>query len=80
MVSDCGALVTGLLLGFVHPSLDAQTAPTPEERVAALKKSLADSQAQLRRYQWIETTVISLKGEEKSRQQQNVYYGADGKL
>src|SRR6185436_1919705 len=28
----------------------------------------------------IETTSISLKGEEKSRKQQRVYYGADGKL
>src|SRR6185369_7425879 len=29
---------------------------------------------------WVETTSISLKGEEKSRKQQRCYYGADGKL
>ena len=57
-----------------------QTAPTPAERVAALKQSLAESQKQLRTYEWVETTVISLKGEEKSRKQQRCYYGADGKL
>lgn len=51
-----------------------------KERIAALKQSLQQSQAQLRRYEWIETTVVSLKGEEKSRKQNRCYYGADGKL
>ena len=50
------------------------------ERVAALKTNLAVSQANLRRYEWIETTVVSLNGEEKSRKQQRCYYGADGVL
>jgi hypothetical protein len=49
-----------------------------QERVAALKTSFAASQANLRSYEWIETTVVSLKGEEKSRKQQRCYYGADG--
>lgn len=53
---------------------------TPEQRVAALKQSLADSQARLHKYEWIETTIISLKGEEKARSQKRVYYGADGKV
>ena len=34
----------------------------------------------LRGYEWIETTIISLKGEEKARKQQRCYYGADGKV
>lgn len=51
-----------------------------QERVAALKATLASSQESLRQYEWIETTVVSLKGEEKSRQQNRCYYGADGKL
>ena len=50
------------------------------DRVAALKTTLAASQANLRHYEWIETTVVSLKGEEKSRKQQRCYYGADGAL
>ena len=58
----------------------AQTAPSPDQIVASLKQNLAESQKRLRQYEWIETTVISLKGEEKSRKQQRVYYGADGKL
>ncbi len=50
------------------------------ERVAALKAALATSQATLKHYEWIETTVVSLKGEEKSNKQQRCYYGADGGL
>jgi hypothetical protein len=57
-----------------------QTAPSPDQIVASLKQNLAESQKRLRTYEWIETTAISLKGEEKSRKQQRVYYGADGKL
>jgi hypothetical protein len=54
--------------------------PSVQERVAALKTSFAESQANLRSYEWIETTVVTLKGEEKSRKQQRCYYGADGVL
>ena len=54
--------------------------PTPQQRVAMLKQWLAASQAQLRTYEWVETTVITKGGEEKSRKQNTVYYGADGKL
>ena len=58
----------------------AQAPASPDQLVAALKQNLADGQKKLRQYEWIETTAISLKGEEKSRKQQRVYYGADGKL
>jgi len=59
----------------------AQTSPPSiQERVAALKATLGASQANMRHYEWIETTVVSLKGEEKSRKLQRCYYGADGAL
>ncbi len=57
-----------------------QAGGTPQERVAALKQSLQESQTRIRQYEWIETTIISLKGEEKGRTQKRVYYGADGTL
>jgi hypothetical protein len=58
----------------------AQAPTTPEERVAALKGSLAVSQELLRQYEWVETTLVSVKGEEKFRQMNRCYYGADGKV
>jgi len=57
-----------------------QGAGAAQERVAALKQSLQESQQRLRQYEWIETTVVSLKGEEKSRKQMRCYYDADGKI
>jgi hypothetical protein len=41
---------------------------------------LAESQKQLKHYEWIETTVVTYKGEEKSNTQNRCYYGADGVL
>jgi hypothetical protein len=70
-------LLSGALL--LSTTLAAQT-PSPDERLATLKKSLAESAMRIRQYQWVETTAISLKGEEKSRSQKTVLYGADGKL
>ena len=69
-----------LLSTFGTGTAWTQAAPTPHERVAALKQSMAASQTKLRQYEWVETTVISMKGEEKSRKQQRCYYGADGTL
>jgi hypothetical protein len=70
---------TGLILflaALALPSLAQQ--PTVAERAAMLKATMAASQAVLRQYEWIETTVVSVKGEEKSRKQERCYYGADG--
>ena len=54
--------------------------PGTQEKVAAIKKSIAENQAQLRQYTWVETTAISLKGEVKKTEQKNCLYGADGKV
>jgi hypothetical protein len=64
-------------LAVLAPVLTAQT-QTVDQRVAAIKQSLVQSQAALKTYEWIETTAVSLKGEEKSRTQNRCYYGADG--
>ena len=68
-------LATTLLTGVTQ----AQTSSVPE-RIAALKAALETSKASLKQYEWIETTVVSLNGEEKSRKQERCFYGADGGL
>jgi hypothetical protein len=50
------------------------------DQVTAVKQSLQQGLAKARHYDWIETTAISVKGEEKSRTQKRCYYGADGKV
>jgi hypothetical protein len=66
-----------LVSGAANHACRAQE-PTLEQRVIALKAALAASQAILKPYEWIETTVVSVKGEEKSRQMNRCYHGADG--
>jgi hypothetical protein len=73
-------VILGTVLALACQIAMAQTPLSVPERVAALKTGLAVSQANLRQYEWIETTVVSLNGEEKSQKQQRCYYGADGVL
>lgn len=51
-----------------------------QEKIAALKQSLAKNQAALKQYAWTETTQISLKGEVKKQEQKECQYGPDGKV
>ena len=75
------AAAVALCASFAVRSVETQqAAPSPQERVSALKQSMQESQAKLRQYEWTETTIISLKGEEKARTQKRCSYGADGKL
>ncbi len=67
-----------LPIGFV--TVLAAQQPPAADHVAAIKESLQKSMATLRQYEWVQTTTVSLKGEEKSRTQDSCYYGADGKL
>jgi hypothetical protein len=74
-------VVAAVLAGIVVASpCEAQGGGDMQERVAALKSSMAASQQALRTYQWIETTTVSMKGEQKSMKQETCFYGADGKL
>ena len=77
------ALIVGVMFG-IAPALDAQQSPAPaagaQDPVAALKQSVQQGMALSRKYEWIETTIVSMKGEEKSRKQNRCYYGADGKV
>ena len=51
-----------------------------KDHATAVKESFSKSMATLRKYQWLETTTLSLKGEEKSKTQSNCSYGPDGKV
>ena len=57
-----------------------EAAAGKKDHAVAVKESLQTSMAALRQYQWVETTAVSMKGEEKSRTQKNCFYGADGKV
>lgn len=71
-------LLCGLVLG--SGAARGQDQAQLMKQVAALKAALQTSQENLKHYEWVETSVFSLKGEEKSRTQSRCYYGADGAL
>jgi hypothetical protein len=82
MVSKTTGIRMLAMVLIVLGGIAAGQAPQPslQERVAGLKATFAASQVALRQYEWIETTVVSVNGEEKSNKQQRCYYGADGAL
>src|SRR5262245_44776556 len=72
--------ILGAAVALVSAAALAAQTPSPADQVAALKQSLAQNQAALRTYTWVETTTISLKGEVKKQEQKQCAYGADGKV
>jgi len=71
------AFCLSILVVFA-PMASAQQ--TPEQRVAAIKQWLGQSKAQLKTYQWLETTTVSVNGEVKSTKESNCYYDVTGTL
>jgi len=76
-----GALAAVATLGIAPSVVAQQPAPAGgQERIAAFKQSMQEGLARIRQYEWVETTIISLKGEQKAQKQNRAYYGADGKV
>ncbi len=51
-----------------------------QQKVAAVKQSVAENQQKLHQYQWTETTQLTLKGDAKPPSQSACQYGPDGKV
>ena len=81
-MTTAAAAVAVLVMGSLAQAQQAPPAAAggKADAVAALKQSLQQGLAKAKQYEWVETTVISLKGEEKARKQNRCYYGADGKV
>ncbi len=82
-LSEHSRLVTFAILGALILAGAGQAISQTsalQERIAAVKESLLKSQTLLRQYEWTETRVLSLKGEERSRIVSRCSYGADGNV
>jgi hypothetical protein len=64
------------IAALVSPALSQS--PELQQKVAALKQSVAANQMALHHYTWTETTQMILKGETKSTKQSQCLYGPDG--
>ena len=75
---------TGLALAGGVALAQGDTSPDKKEllqqKVAAIKESIAQNQASLRQYTWTAHTEISVKGEVKNEKDESCKYGPDGKV
>jgi len=75
---------TGLALAGGIALAQDGTSPDKKEllqqKVAAIKESIAQNQASLRQYTWTAHTEISVKGEVKNQKDESCKYGPDGKV
>jgi len=51
-----------------------------QEKVAAVKQAAAENRQRLQQYQWVETTQLTLKGDQKPPTQNLCQYGPDGQV
>jgi hypothetical protein len=54
--------------------------PELQEKLAAVKQSIAENKQKLREYQWIETTQLTLKGNAKPPTKNSCLYSPDGQV
>jgi len=67
------------LLSSVLPAA-AQAGGDMQEKMAALKQSVAANQQRLHQYQWLENTQLTLNGDPKPASQSICRYGPDGQV
>ena len=76
------ALLTAaaMLASILSLSATAIAQPSPElqQKLAAIKQSVAENQQKLRKYQWTETTQLTLNGDAKPPSQSLCQYGPSG--
>jgi hypothetical protein len=77
-MSKCLMIAGAVVLVATIPALPQN--PELQEKLAAVKAVAAENKQQLRQYQWIETTQLTLKGDQKPPTQNSCQYGPDGQV
>ncbi len=54
--------------------------PELQQKLAAVKQAAAENKQKLLKYQWVETTQLTLKGDAKPPTKNSCQYGPDGKV
>jgi hypothetical protein len=80
-MNRAGAIIAASALALLPHYANCQAAGGDlQTKVAALKQSVAENQQKLHKYQWIETTQLTLNGDAKPGTQSSCQYGPDGKV
>ena len=70
--------IAAALLSFLPATAYGQGSPELQQKLAAVKQSVAENQQKLHQYQWTETTQLTLNGDAKPPSQSMCQYGPDG--
>jgi hypothetical protein len=73
-------LVAALLATPALAQMGGQGSPELQQKLAALKQSVAANKQRLHQYQWVETTQVTYKGEAKPPTQKLCSYGHNGQV
>jgi len=73
-------IAAAMLAAFVPALAQSGAGGELQQKVAAVKQSVAENQQRLHQYQWTETTQLTLKGDPKPPKQAACQYGSDGKV
>jgi hypothetical protein len=76
----CKILITICALSILVPVPAFAQSAELHEKLAAAKQAAAENKQRLLQYQWIETTQLTLKGEQKPPTQSSCRYGPDGQV
>ena len=72
-----------VMLGVILPAIAQSGGGSGgelQQKLAAVKQSVAENQQKLHEYRWTETTQLTLKGEAKPPKTEMCQYGPDGKV
>ena len=75
-----GAIILAAAVLVASLPVIAQAGGELQQKLAALKQSTAENQQKLHKYEWTETTQLTLKGDAKPPSLSMCQYGPDGKV
>ena len=72
--------VSGRAQAQATPASSAPQQASMPQQTTSLKQAMAANQQKLAKYQWVQSTEVSIKGKVRKDQQAMCRYGADGKV
>ena len=75
-----GLALLAALSTTASAQMGAGASPELQQKLMALKQAAAENKQKLHQYRWIETTQITLKGEQKPERVSQCSYGPDGQV
>ena len=78
--TTAAAFVVVMSLAILSFAQMAGGSPELQQKLQALKQAAAENKQRLHQYQWVETTVLTYKGEDKPPKQNLCRYGPNGQI